>query len=296
MAEIKLKAAYLIAGAAVLIAAAPAEEELPWVPNLSEVHDGARLLNLNELVTADDYPAQAQLADEQGTVGVLVKVDASGRVADCAVEFSSGSAALDAQTCRLFWLRAKFEPHRDPSGKAVASVFRRKITWRLEGEGMPLDAWAHTLFVSFPPGGRPLCRVAMEGALQVRIRKELPEYENAGCKEVFGELSWLDAVPTGREPKTGLAIEQRFVPHEQLSLGAAPKIPGELMYRVVLHLKIDEGGKVVECREAGTEGDGPPLSNACRSFPSVFSPPAAKDGKPASMTATMILSSYVQPR
>jgi TonB family protein len=127
-------------------AAAPAQEEI-WVPGASESEDGARLLNLGELVTPDDYPSQSVVADEQGTVGVSVKVDAAGRVADCMVEISSGFAALDAQTCRLFWLRAKFEPDHDADGKAVPSVYRRKITWRLEGQGMPLEAWAHTLIV-----------------------------------------------------------------------------------------------------------------------------------------------------
>ena len=85
------------------------------------------------------------MADEQGTVDVLVKVDQTGRVADCTVEASSGSAALDVQTCRLFWLRAKFAPARDKAGKAVVSAYNRKITWRLEGEGMPVGLWILTV-------------------------------------------------------------------------------------------------------------------------------------------------------
>jgi TonB family protein len=284
----------LTAGAIALTAAAPAQDEI-WISGPSESEEGGpRLLNLGELVTPDDYPSQSVVADEQGTVGVSVKVDAAGRVADCMVEISSGFAALDAQTCRLFWLRAKFEPDHDAAGKPVASVYRRKITWRLEGEGMPLEAWAHTLIVTPQPEGEPLCRFAFEGALKERGKKEMPRGDSPKCKEVFGEASWLESALVGKGGKASLAMEQRFVPGAHVSLAAAPKAPGELMHRAVLHLKFDERGKVVECRQAGSEGEAPPSSDACATVPKVFSRPALKGNKPATGIGTVILTSYIQ--
>lgn len=93
---------------------------------------GAELLNPSEILTPDDYPLEALKANEQGSVGVAINVDGTGRVADCAVEASSGSTALDTQTCQLILQRAKFAPARDDSGNAVSSIFHQRYRWALE--------------------------------------------------------------------------------------------------------------------------------------------------------------------
>jgi len=83
------------------------------------------------LFSADDYPPEALDRGEQGTVGVRVGVDTSGRVSTCAVLESSGSQTLDRATCKIIEARARFRPARDADGQAVQSSVTQKIVWRI---------------------------------------------------------------------------------------------------------------------------------------------------------------------
>ena len=55
------------------------------------------------MFSTDDYPLDALRKSEAGTVAVALKIGADGRVTDCVVTGSSGSASLDAQTCRILY-------------------------------------------------------------------------------------------------------------------------------------------------------------------------------------------------
>ena len=89
--------------------------------------------NLAGLFSADDYPADAQMRDEQGTVRVELEIDKRGRVSRCNVIDSSGSSSLDSATCRILMRRARFTPARDSSGRPVGDTYTQSISWRLEG-------------------------------------------------------------------------------------------------------------------------------------------------------------------
>lgn len=90
--------------------------------------------DLRTLFSADDYPAEAQRNGEQGTVQVALTVDPTGKVSQCRVVLSSGSASLDGATCSILQRRARFLPARDASGRPVSDrVTSPPITWRLEG-------------------------------------------------------------------------------------------------------------------------------------------------------------------
>ena len=78
-----------------------------------------------------DYPEAAARAGQQGTVAWELAVDAGGGVTGCTVTAGSGSAALDAETCRLLMGRARFLPARDGSGAPEPSTARGRMTWRL---------------------------------------------------------------------------------------------------------------------------------------------------------------------
>lgn len=85
------------------------------------------------LISGDDYPADAQRNDEQGTVRVELKIDEQGRVSRCDVVEGSGSHSLDSATCRILQNRARFSPARDSAGRPIGDTYRQSITWRLEG-------------------------------------------------------------------------------------------------------------------------------------------------------------------
>jgi periplasmic protein TonB len=92
-----------------------------------------RARSLGNYITADDYPAASLRNNEQGLVTFILDVDPAGRVANCIVTRSSGSAALDSATCRIMRSRARYTPARNPRGQAVADRDQGAVRWQLEG-------------------------------------------------------------------------------------------------------------------------------------------------------------------
>jgi TonB family protein len=82
----------------------------------------------------EDYPAAAIRNHEQGAVAFRVRVGPDGKPSGCSVTGSSGSAILDATTCRIVAERPRFEPARDAGGKATSDEFNGRIVWRLPGD------------------------------------------------------------------------------------------------------------------------------------------------------------------
>lgn len=82
-------------------------------------------------ITTDDYPPSAIRAEEEGVVGISLRIDADGRIDSCTVTASSGHASLDQATCRLYQRRARFTPARDDAGTPVASTFTDRVRWQL---------------------------------------------------------------------------------------------------------------------------------------------------------------------
>jgi TonB family protein len=87
--------------------------------------------NLASYILASDYPRDAIQRNEQGVTGFSLNVDTAGRVSDCTVTASSGSASLDEATCRIFRERAQFEPARDGQGRPVPDRISSRMRWVL---------------------------------------------------------------------------------------------------------------------------------------------------------------------
>ena len=87
-----------------------------------------------DLFTTDDYPPRAMRGEEEGRVGYHLEIGPSGRVTNCTIRRSSGSTALDEQTCRIVRVRARFTPARDSAGNAVPDTRDGEVTWRLPAE------------------------------------------------------------------------------------------------------------------------------------------------------------------
>jgi protein TonB len=80
-----------------------------------------------------DYPPTALAARRSGRVTTELLIGKDGRVTGCAITISSGFAALDAATCRIFKSRARFIPARDAAGNAVPGGAVLSHVWRLPG-------------------------------------------------------------------------------------------------------------------------------------------------------------------
>lgn len=110
--------------------------------------------NLATFFSDEDYPAEAIRNHEEGTVQFRLSVGADGRPTGCAVTASSGSAILDATTCRIVMERARFTPARDEKGNAVPDEVTARINWRLPDDSgaeadevpVPLILWSTCLF------------------------------------------------------------------------------------------------------------------------------------------------------
>jgi protein TonB len=87
--------------------------------------------NLSAYVSNADYPDAALRNEEQGTTRFRLQVGPDGKVTDCTVTGSSGSSALDAATCRLMKVRARFSPARDSNGNPATDSVASAIRWVL---------------------------------------------------------------------------------------------------------------------------------------------------------------------
>ena len=82
-------------------------------------------------MTNDDYPAAALRSESEGTTGVRLDVDASGKVSNCTVTSSSGSSLLDNTACSLLRRRARFNPAEDASGNKIPASWPGRFTWKM---------------------------------------------------------------------------------------------------------------------------------------------------------------------
>jgi protein TonB len=86
---------------------------------------------------AADYPPSALRAGEEGVAYFRLVIDPSGRVADCAITASSGSAMLDSTTCRIVRSRARFTPALDLAGAPASDSYADRVRWTLPAEPKP---------------------------------------------------------------------------------------------------------------------------------------------------------------
>ncbi|HEY1607086.1 MAG TPA: energy transducer TonB [Allosphingosinicella sp.] len=88
-------------------------------------------VNLAPLISSEDYPPSALRSGAQGSVGFVLDIGPDGRVANCTIESSSGTPALDSTTCRLLTARGLFTPARDRRGRPTTDRIHSRIRWAL---------------------------------------------------------------------------------------------------------------------------------------------------------------------
>lgn len=90
--------------------------------------------NPADWVSQDDYPPSSIRAEEQGTSGIAWTINAAGRVENCRVTSSSGSAALDRAACAAITRRGRYSPALDQAGNPIPTQQSRRVVWRLPTE------------------------------------------------------------------------------------------------------------------------------------------------------------------
>lgn len=81
-------------------------------------------------ISTEDYPPAALDSRAQGAVGYTLTVDSAGKVTDCKIVSSSGSAALDDRTCSLLRDRARF----NVATAEPARFYSSHIRWALPAQ------------------------------------------------------------------------------------------------------------------------------------------------------------------
>ena len=118
---------------------------------------------------ARHYPERALKAREQGKVGFHLVIEPDGSLGTCQVKQSSGSAALDSETCELILRYGRLQPVRNAEGRAVRAVQNGFINWKL-----PVNAprVASAAASKGPDPDRVICkRTAKTGSLVSRTKQ-----------------------------------------------------------------------------------------------------------------------------
>jgi len=240
--------------------------------------------NLLALFSTQDYPLDAIQKEEAGTVAVVLRVSADGRVTDCVVTQSSNSPSLDSQTCRILWMRARFVPAKDVQGRPVESAWRQRIRWELpEPEPTPFKPWSARYTLEFvEDGGLISCRADLGGAI-----KE----QDAQCglvSDMWGSALGSLRADAGYQRRT-LVLDTEFAPGSQIP--PAKSIKGlELFGRQVARLTVDASGKPLACRVVEFEGLQPSPDGCDDLLSDTYESPGIGVG---AVEATMVRSAYV---
>lgn len=266
-----------------LAAAVPTQAATTGMPEESHVSTNPRA-NLASLIANDDYPVGAVLLGMEGTVGVQMKVDPSGKVTDCTVQQSSGFIILDSQTCRIFQARARFEPARDSMGRPMAGTANSRITWRI-ADTMPIVPWSFRVGVLLGPDGtQTKCSLEVGGAL----KRKRDSYVLA-CSELgSGIVVPPDLARAMLGNKIILVFDRQFVPGVFHSIDSPPDLKRfTLLGREVISLMISADGAVIGCKRKASEGSFLPSPGACDTFERRQFTKPAKSVSPLTATATL---------
>jgi protein TonB len=112
----------------------PTAPPAPPAPPAPKIEPARAKANLASYVSDADYPDSALRNEESGTTGFRLDVGPNGRVTNCTVTASSGSASLDSATCRIMRARARFTPAHDSSGAPVSDAVSARIKWVLPSD------------------------------------------------------------------------------------------------------------------------------------------------------------------
>lgn len=248
----------------------------------------ARLLNVQQLVTAEDYPLISLRNGEQGEVTVRVKVDPNGIVAACKIAKSSGHQALDDQTCALFRARARFAPATDRHGHATSSDFTQKIVWKLAGtapQQRPRQAWMMRTTVALSKQGQIVdCKIESAG-----MTPPPPD-----CEILLAAVRALPGADgKGAQPAAFTITEVYFYPVEVAKAPDAPSLAdAKQIARQVSKVIVAPDGRVRACEGIRYSGGASPQSDACKIINLEQFEPVSQDSK--DLSGTYVVTAYVR--
>ena len=110
-------ACLLLAGPSAAAAQAPGDDAF------AQTENGAMVFK--------NYPKKSLARGEEGIVSFQVKLNKDGKLGNCIVTESSGFPDLDAATCELIVMHARFKAVENEAGWRIASSHAGKVLWKL---------------------------------------------------------------------------------------------------------------------------------------------------------------------
>ncbi len=239
-----------------MLAAAVLAQDAPQVASRAELIAGH--------ISAEDYPAEARSAREEGVVRIRFEVNEDGAVTDCTVVGSSGSESLDSASCALVSQRFRFAPAKDAEGRAIAETRTQSIRWALPiqttSDGGPLLRVVVDREI-LPP----TCRVTSGGEL-IMLSAELCERLADGqpssggdtpisikATDLPGLLSrgFATVVPSGNHPPVRAELTDGYISVEDYPAAALRQ---RQEGAAVIRFRIDTEGRVRDCTVAISSG------------------------------------------
>lgn len=242
---------------------------------------GARLLTAPaDLFGPDAYPPEAIRNDEQGRVVAQLAIGADGAVGQCTIVTSSGSAALDATTCRQA-RTARFQPARDRRGRAVAIAYRLPVRWVLpQPVAWVFAPWSMAAHLMIDGEGRAqACTADFTGPA--------PRVDGDPCTFRSADAATLLTLRGG----AGAAVRETVITVALLpGDGAGSTAPAGATAYGAMRVTIAPDGGVADCLALTATGVITALPPICGLKPGPFEPlpdGAARDPRTATVTITI---------
>lgn len=132
-----------------VIIAPPVSPPAPVFPPRGLARDPQPRENPGLWVTPEDYPRDALLSQQEGTVRFRLEVDETGTASGCLVTMTSGTPSLDEAACRLLRERAVFRPALDRDGKPTAGHYSSAVRWVIPEPNFILPPASGAVIFSF---------------------------------------------------------------------------------------------------------------------------------------------------
>ncbi|UUR09227.1 energy transducer TonB [Sphingomonas glaciei] len=213
--------------------------------------------NLASYVTSSDYPADAIRARQEGTTWFKLTIGPDGRITDCLIEKSSGSASLDAATCRIMRSRARFTPALDSARKPTSDTMSARISWRLP-LSRPIPDRVTTAFTLAADGSTTDCR--MEVTLNGNPERRL----SPDCTHARPSGPYFEAIKQeAKGVATQVTIEILLIRDAAAPWPVLDQRGRRVVSREMARLQVAPGGQVVGCAVLDHRPLAAPMMRAC---------------------------------
>lgn len=272
--------------------------------------------NPGNWANTNDYPSIALQKEMEGTTGFRVTVGPDGRVTDCTIVLSSGSAELDTATCNNVSRRARFEPARDAAGKPTNGSYSNRVRWEIpstitsfpRGPILVSTAWTRPSPEEYPPQalaekrqGKAKVELAISSGGAVTDCKILEssthmDLDSESCKlasnsAVFSPAADIAGLPTKGRVQT--EVKWR-IPGEGASATSlvptiTPIMPKRLLPKAgtsSVSFTVAADGSLVDCTGQTTLETGPVTPDSICKMKLRFEPYTDTNGKPVARRVT----------